>query len=86
MLHMWLRCVTLQSTDEDHNIQASVREISNSAEQRHVELVQFRAAKVFNFGMLHLSMDNGPEISNVHNLIQGDLLGQLVLNVTPSKW
>ena len=31
--------------------------------------------------MLHLGMDNGPEIANVHDLVQGDLLGLLILNV-----
>ena len=34
--------------------------------------------------MLHLGMDNGPEVANVHDLVQGDFLGLLVLDVTHS--
>ena len=46
MLNLWFRCVALQRTDKDDNIQASVREIGNSPKQRHVELVQLRATKI----------------------------------------
>ena len=84
MLHLWLGCVPLQDTSEDDNIQAGVREMSNSSEQRHAQLVQLRAAQIFSFRMLRLSVDNRPKAADEYNLIEGDLLGLLVLDVADS--
>ena len=84
MLHLWLGCVPLQGTNEDNNIQAGVRKISDSSEQGHVQLVQLRAAEVFSLGVPQLSMDKWPKAADKHNQIKGDVLGLFVLNVANS--
>ena len=76
--------MALQCTDEDNNIHAGMCKISNGAKKRHVELVQFGAAKVFGLCMLHLSMYNRPEVAHIHELVQSDLCGMLVLYVAHS--
>ena len=47
MQNLWFGFVALQSTDEVNNLQASVCQVSNGSKQRHVKLLQLRAAKIF---------------------------------------
>ena len=81
MLDLRLRGVTLQGTDEHHNVNTSVGEIGDSTKQRHVEFVQLWAALVFWLGVLKLSMDNDPKAFDEVKLIKGDFLSDLVLYV-----
>ena len=46
--------------------------------------MQLWAAKVFGLCILHLSMYNRPEVAHIHELVQGDLFGLLVLYVAHS--
>ena len=43
--------------------------------------MELRNAKVLGFGVLQLGMHNRLQISGEDGLVQGDLLGDLVLNV-----
>ena len=68
MLNLWLRGVSLQRTNENDNINASVRQVSNNAEQRHVEFMQIIVTEVL--WLRHMSRiqphgDGGSDQSDV---------------------
>jgi hypothetical protein len=64
MLHLRLGSVPLQGTDEHHNFKTGVGKVGYGTKQGPVELMQLWCAKVLWLGVLKLSMDNRPKITN----------------------
>ena len=82
MQDLRLRCVTLQCTNENNNVNARVRQICNCTKQRHEQFVQFWDTHVLSLSVVELSMHDGAKVARKDKLIKRDLLCLFVLYVS----